>query len=90
MRLIAIGDNVVDVYNDRNEMFPGGNALNVAVLAKHGGAKRTAFIGIIGNDLEGDHIIDSLKKNDVDISRIRKAYGESGKAFVDLNSDGDR
>nr|WP_263323240.1 PfkB family carbohydrate kinase [Neobacillus sp. Marseille-Q6967] len=90
MRLIGIGDNVVDVYQDRNEMFPGGNALNVAVLAKHNGAESAAFIGIIGNDTEGDHIIDSLQKNDVDTSRVRRAVGESGKAYVDLNEDGDR
>lgn len=90
MRLIAIGDNVVDIYKERNEMFPGGNALNVAVLAKHSGAEHTAFIGIIGNDDAGDHIIDSLEKNNVDISRIRRACGESGKAYVDLNEDGDR
>jgi fructoselysine 6-kinase len=90
MRLIAIGDNVVDVYKDRNEMFPGGNALNVAVLSKQYGAEETAFIGIVGNDAEGDHIIKSLKLSNVDISKIRKAYGESGKAYVDLNEEGDR
>jgi len=90
LRLIAIGDNVVDIYKERNEMFPGGNALNVAVLAKHSGAQHTAFIGIIGNDDIGDHIIDSLEKNEVDISRIRRASGESGKAYVDLNDEGDR
>ncbi|CAM3874592.1 PfkB family carbohydrate kinase [Cytobacillus oceanisediminis] len=90
MRLIAIGDNVVDVYKDRNEMFPGGNALNVAVLSKQYGAEETAFIGIVGNDAEGEHIIESLKLNKVEISKIRKAYGESGKAYVDLNDEGDR
>ncbi|MES2541767.1 MAG: carbohydrate kinase, partial [Pseudomonadota bacterium] len=31
--LLCIGDNVVDLYLDRGEFFPGGNALNVAVLA---------------------------------------------------------
>lgn len=90
MKLIAIGDNVVDVYKDRNEMFPGGNALNVAVLSKQSGAERTAFIGIVGNDTEGNHIVDTLNKLDIDISRIRRAVGESGKAYVDLNSEGDR
>ncbi|MGM7719519.1 PfkB family carbohydrate kinase [Metabacillus sp. Hm71] len=90
MRLIAIGDNVVDIYKDRNEMFPGGNALNVAVLARQYGAAETAFIGIVGNDIEGEHIVESLKVNHVDIRNIRKAYGESGKAYVDLNDEGDR
>lgn len=90
MKLLAIGDNVVDVYMDRNEMFPGGNALNVAVLAKQYGAEETGFIGIVGNDAEGDHIIDSLEKNHVNISQIRRAYGESGKAYVDIDATGDR
>ncbi|MBG9447978.1 hypothetical protein ABE67_00995 [Cytobacillus firmus] len=90
MRLIAIGDNVVDVYKDRNEMFPGGNALNVAVLSKQYGAEEAAFIGIVGSDAEGEHIIESLKLNKVEISKIRKAFGESGKAYVDLNEEGDR
>ncbi len=90
MKLIAIGDNVVDIYKDRNEMFPGGNALNVAVLSKQSGAEKTAFIGIVGNDTEGDHIVETLKAMEIDISKIRRAVGESGKAYVDLNDDGDR
>ncbi|MEH7301053.1 PfkB family carbohydrate kinase [Neobacillus drentensis] len=90
MKIIGIGDSVVDVYQDRNEMFPGGNALNVSVLAKQCGAESAAFIGIVGNDMEGDHILDSLNKNGVDSSLVRRAIGESGKAYVDLNVDGDR
>jgi fructoselysine 6-kinase len=90
MRIIGIGDSVVDIYQDRNEMFPGGNALNVAVLAKQSGAESAAYIGIVGTDIEGDHILDSLSKNLVDASHVRRAVGDSGKAFVDLNEEGDR
>ncbi|MBV7506296.1 fructoselysine 6-kinase [Bacillus sp. sid0103] len=90
MRIIGIGDSVVDIYQDRNEMFPGGNALNVAVLAKQSGAESAAFLGIVGTDVEGDHILDSLSKNLVDTSHVRRVVGESGKAYVDLNVDGDR
>jgi fructoselysine 6-kinase len=90
MKIIGIGDSVVDIYQDRNEMFPGGNALNVAVLAKRNGAEASGFIGIVGNDVEGDHILDSLSKNGVDSSLVRRAIGESGKAYVDLNEEGDR
>jgi fructoselysine 6-kinase len=90
MKIIGIGDNVVDIYQDRNEMFPGGNALNVAVLAKQSGAESAAFIGIVGTDVEGDHILDSLNKNLIDTSHVRRAVGESGKAYVDLNVEGDR
>ena len=34
MRLAGVGDNVVDRYRDLGLMFPGGQALNVAVHAR--------------------------------------------------------
>nr|WP_276282970.1 hypothetical protein [Virgibacillus indicus] len=34
MKLIAVGDNVVDSYLDKKTIYPGGNALNVSVLCK--------------------------------------------------------
>lgn len=37
MKLIAVGDNVVDYYQDQETFYPGGNALNVAVLASGSG-----------------------------------------------------
>ena len=33
MKLIALGDNVIDAYRNTGEHFPGGNAVNVAVHA---------------------------------------------------------
>ena len=39
MRLLGVGDNVVDRYRDLGRMFPGGNALNVAVAAARAGAQ---------------------------------------------------
>ncbi|MFC7393970.1 PfkB family carbohydrate kinase [Scopulibacillus cellulosilyticus] len=90
MKLIGAGDNVVDYYLDRNEIFPGGNALNVAVLSKQTGAEQTGYIGILGNDGPAAHIIETLKKEQVDITRIRQAFGENGMAKVELNDEGDR
>ena len=34
MKLLGLGDNVMDAYLFRGELYPGGNAANVAVLAK--------------------------------------------------------
>lgn len=34
MRIIGIGDNVVDCYLDQGLYYPGGNCVNVAVNAK--------------------------------------------------------
>jgi len=88
--LVAIGDNVVDNYMDRGEFYPGGNAVNVAVLTRRYGLSKTAYIGIFGNDSAGDHVKASLTAEGVNIDYVRTAIGENGKAFVTLNDDGDR
>ena len=41
MKLLGLGDNVMDAYLFRGELYPGGNAANVAVLAKRAGAEKT-------------------------------------------------
>lgn len=38
MRIIGIGDNVCDKYRTISTMFPGGQALNVAVYCRLQGA----------------------------------------------------
>ncbi|SDD05933.1 fructoselysine 6-kinase [Paenibacillus sp. UNCCL117] len=90
MKLIGIGDNVVDYYRDQGLMYPGGNALNVAVSAKRNGAEACAYLGIAGDDRAGDHILSCLRKEGIDASRVRRVYGPSGEAVVELNADGDR
>ena len=44
MNIIGIGDNVVDDYVDLRTMFPGGNALNVAVYASMLGCDVTWWV----------------------------------------------
>jgi fructoselysine 6-kinase len=90
LKIIAVGDNVVDVYIDQEIMYPGGNALNVAVLCKRYGAEKSSYIGLIGNDSEGEYIEQVLRKESLDISRMRKAIGETGKSKVALNKNADR
>ncbi len=88
--LLGIGDNVVDFYRDRGEFFPGGNAVNVPVLAKRYGLSRTGYIGLIGSDIEGAHVRDSLAREGIWIDRLRQAVGPNGKAVVSLDDKGDR
>jgi fructoselysine 6-kinase len=87
--LVGIGDNVVDLYLDQGVYYPGGNALNVAVLARRFGLPETAYVGIVGNDPEGDHIRAAMLAEGLSDAWLRRAEGESGKARVTLDS-GDR
>ena len=48
MKVIGIGDNVVDDYAHIRTMFPGGNALNVSVYASMLGCE-SAYLGDFGS-----------------------------------------
>lgn len=87
--LVSIGDNVVDYYVDQDIYYPGGNALNVAVLAHRFGLPNTIYIGIIADDEEGRHIKSSLRSEGLSDEYVRYVTGESGKAKVN-HVEGDR
>jgi len=90
MKLIAIGDNVVDYYQDQGMIYPGGNALNVAVSARRNGAEQCAYLGILGDDEAAAHVVECMREERVDFARARRAYGPNGSATVTLNEEGDR
>ena len=88
--LLCIGDNVVDLYLDRGVFFPGGNALNVAVLARRFGLADVVYMGIVGNDREGDHVRTCMAAEGLSIAHLRRVEGHNGKAQVTHAADGDR
>ncbi|WP_428864955.1 fructoselysine 6-kinase [Clostridium sediminicola] len=88
IKVLGLGDNVVDKYIHLKTMFPGGNALNFSVYAKENGAE-SAYIGIFGDDEAAEHIIRVLKELKIDTSYCRKYHGENGYARVNI-VDGDR
>lgn len=83
MKLIAIGDNVVDKYMDLNMMFPGGNSLNVAVYSKRYGIE-SGYIGRLGTDKEGTLILKSLIAEGVDVARVKLIEGNNAYCHVAL------
>lgn len=88
--LLCIGDNVVDLYLDQGVFFPGGNALNVAVLARRFGLGDAAYMGIVGNDREGDHIRACMQAEGLSTAHLRRVEGPNGKAQVTHDAEGDR
>ena len=88
-RIIGIGDNVVDRYLYKNKMYPGGNAVNVPVLAKRSGLAEAAYIGCLGTDAAGAHVLAALRSEGLDTSHVRVMEGPNAYANVTL-VDGDR
>ena len=83
MRLAGIGDNVVDCYIEEGIMFPGGNALNVAVAARRSG-REAGYIGVVGDDRAGAHIRRALEEEGVETTRLHGAAGRTAYATVRL------
>lgn len=90
MKLIAIGDNVVDFYADQGMFYPGGNGLNVAVAAKRNGADACAYLGMVGDDAAARHVVSSMELESIDAARMRYVRGPNGEATVTLSEEGDR
>ena len=79
--LVAVGDNVVDRYVDRGVMYPGGNAVNVAVHARRCGA-RSAYVGALGTDRAGRTVLEALVAEGVDTAQVRVLDGPNAYAVV--------
>lgn len=89
LHIIGVGDNTVDTYVQSRVRFPGGNAVNVAVMAKRLGAE-AAYLGALGEDERGKLIIDSLTAEGIDLTHTHILPGvENAWAEVNL-IDGDR
>ena len=88
MKVIGIGDNVVDDYIHIRTMFPGGNALNFSVYASMLGCE-SAYLGVFGSDIEAEHVQRTLAKKGVDTSHCRLAEGPNGRAVLAIE-DGER
>ena len=88
MKLIGIGDNTIDDYAHIRTLFPGGNALNVAVYASKLGCD-SAYQGVFGSDAAAEHMQQTLAETDVDSSHSRRADGPSGRATLTIE-DGER
>lgn len=88
IRLIGVGDNTVDQYLHLRQMFPGGNAVNVPVLARRYGHP-TSYIGWLGNDERGRLLLAALQVEGVDCSHCRVVDGANAYCQVTL-VNGDR
>jgi fructoselysine 6-kinase len=88
MDVISIGDNTCDGYLTIGQVFPGGNAVNVAVaVARSGGS--SAYVGVVGDDARGRLLIDSLAAERVDTGRLSVVPGPTACCQV-THVDGER
>ena len=90
MKLLGLGDNVFDAYLFRDELYPGGNAANVSVLARRIGAEYTGYLGVLADDPPGRHFLAALREESVEVSRVRIGVGKSACNYIVLDDQRDR
>jgi fructoselysine 6-kinase len=81
MKLAGVGDNVVDRYRDLGTMFPGGQALNVAVYARRFGIP-SAYLGALGDDVAGRQVLGAIRAEGLEMTRLRVLDGPNAYAEV--------
>lgn len=92
--IISIGELLIDfISTDGGVSFrraAGGAPANVVVACSHLGL-RSGFIGKVGNDEFGQFLRDTLKREGVDVSKVRldRKVGTT-LAFVWVDKDGER
>lgn len=88
IRVAAVGDNCVDAYDQTGEAFPGGNPVNVAVyIVRLGG--EASYTGVVGDDVYGKLMRESIQKKGVDISHLKTLRGRTAVTHVEI-CDGER
>lgn len=76
-------------YEEVTEVAGVGNAANAAVAASRLGL-RSGFIGVVGDDRNGQLCIDTLRKEGVDVSTLKKERGATTNYHYVLWYEADR
>lgn len=88
MRVVAVGDNCVDVYYTSNQFYPTGNAVDFAVNLKKQG-QDVALVSIQGNDVFGVSVRSLLERYGIEIPHYYMGEKQSAAAQMKL-VNGDR
>lgn len=89
MKIVGLGDNVFDVYENQGVAYPGGNAVNVAVNAARLGAQ-AAYLGGIATDAAGDQLAAVLAAEGVSTALCPRPAGTTTKCCIEDVIDGER
>jgi len=87
-KVCVIGDNCVDIYPKSGKSYVGGNGINSAIALKRNGID-VGYVGVVGNDEEGELVIAALEKEDIGCSRVVKLKKKTAWTKIELNK-GDR
>lgn len=83
MKIAAVGDNCMDVYDNTGDVYPGGNPVNVAVYFVRLGGE-ASYTGVVGTDQYGKIMKEKIGEKGVDVSHVRFEEGNTAVTHVEL------
>ena len=86
MKVAEIGDNCIDFYERLNIKYPTGNVVDTGVNLKKLGVD-VSIISTTGSDENGKWMIESLKKEGLDISHLKVAEGATAITYMDMDGN---
>lgn len=81
--------SVVPASGQAPAELPGGNAFNVAMVLAQG-SRRVAYLGAVGDDPAAELILEAGVAAGVDMARVIRLAGATGRTVVDRNAQGER
>ena len=87
-RIVCLGDNCVDYYDETGTPYFGGNPVNVAVYVSRLGGE-AAYLGAVGTDSFGTQMKEAIAQKGVDVSHVQVQEGRTALTHVTIR-DGDR
>lgn len=84
MRVAAIGDNCIDVYERLEKRYPTGNVVDTGVNIHKLGIP-VSIISTTGSDENGAWVIETVKKEGLDISHLKVGDGATAITYMDMD-----
>ena len=84
MRVAEIGDNCIDVYERIGKKYPTGNVVDTGVNLQKLRIP-VSIISTTGNDENGKWMLETLKKEGVDISHLKIGDGATAVTYMDMD-----
>lgn len=76
MRVVTVGDNCIDDYEELGITCPTGNSVNVAVHLSRL-AVPVSLVSVTGDDDNGDQMLSFLKKHNINLSFFKQKQGNT-------------
>jgi fructoselysine 6-kinase len=86
MKIAAVGFNCVDIYENLQRLYPTGNGIDFVIHMSRFGLQ-TSVISVVGDDEYGLLMVDTLKKEGIELSHLRVEAGNTAVIKMQLNGN---